>query len=112
MKASSMGGFYFQLKIYGGVMLNETKSRHAGKNIIQILFFALLPLIATFSQPSIEWLKSIGTNNIEAGGYSIQKTLDGGYILIGVQLTSYFKPFIAKLDSTGDTLWTKTYHMN
>ena len=79
-------------------------------NLIRILFIAYLPLMATFPQPSIEWIKLIGDSSYyEDGGYSLQKTSDGGYVILGNQS---LKPYVAKLNSNGDTIWTKKYNID
>jgi hypothetical protein len=78
------------------------------KTIVYILFFASLSIVTTFSQPSIEWIKSIGDSSYyEDGGYSLQKTSDGGYVILGNHEIT--KSYVAKLNSNGDTLWTKQY---
>jgi len=79
------------------------------KLFINTLLFSFLPLLVTFSQPAIEWMKSIGDSSYyEDGGYSLQKTSDGGYVILGNQLST---PYVAKLNSNGDTLWTKKYNI-
>ena len=37
---------------------------------------------------------------------SIQKTLDGGYVIIGRQIPN---PFLAKINGNGDILWTRSF---
>jgi predicted secreted protein len=57
------------------------------------------------------WSKTYGTlNNDEA--YSVQQTFDGGYILTGNTFPN--QPwdsdlYLIRTNSSGDTLWTKTY---
>ena len=81
------------------------------KRLLHILFFSVLPLLEIFSQPSIEWIKIIGdTSYYEDGGYSLQKTSDGGYVILGNHEIT--KPYVAKLNSNGDTIWTKKYNID
>lgn len=45
-------------------------------------------------------------------GYSVQQTLDGGYIIAGYAANEpyyYEDLYLIKTDSSGDTLWTRTY---
>jgi hypothetical protein len=51
------------------------------------------------------WTKSIGTDSMDRA-FEIEKTLDGGYILLG---SSEFwnNPLMARMDGNGDTLWVK-----
>lgn len=57
------------------------------------------------------WTKTIGNTDGE-GGYSVQETSDGGYIITG-WTKSYGSGlsdvYIIKTDADGDTIWTKTY---
>ncbi len=57
------------------------------------------------------WTKTYGGSDWDFG-YSIEPTTDGGYIIAGGTY-SFGKGnedmYIVKTDSTGDTLWTKTY---
>ena len=59
----------------------------------------------------IEWEDIFGgVNNDKC--YSVQETSDGGYILAGYTYsfgTGESDVYLIKLDSNGDTIWTKTY---
>jgi hypothetical protein len=61
------------------------------------------------------WIKTFGYSHCDGGQYanSIQQTTDGGYVVAGgisrhVSL-SIGKTFIFKLDSTGNTVWAKSF---
>ncbi len=66
-------------------------------------------VIKTDSLGDILWQKTYGGANYDCG-YSIQQTLDGGYIILAgtCPSTSYDIIFL-KVDSIGDTLWAKTW---
>jgi hypothetical protein len=53
------------------------------------------------------------TNTDNDAGYSVQQTTDGGYIICGYcgefNIDSTLKVYLIKLQSNGDTSWTKTY---
>jgi hypothetical protein len=74
--------------------------------------WGLLSII--FSSPShaqISFQQTYGGNS-DDGGWSVQETQDGGYIITGI--TESFgvggdDVYLIKTDSIGDTLWTKTY---
>lgn len=61
-------------------------------------------LVKTDSLGDTLWIKEYLGNC-----YSIQPTLDGGYILAGMEYMDYWDFLIIKTDSIGDTLWTKIY---
>ncbi len=68
-------------------------------------------LIKTDSIGDTLWTKTYGGVNIDYG-YSVQQTSDGGYIVVGYTTsfgTGAADVYLIKTDSTGDTLWTKTY---
>ncbi len=61
----------------------------------------------------IEWQKMIGADEDDEA-FSIQQTLDGGYILSGVQesninINGYY---VVKLDNSGEVVWEKGYTDN
>jgi len=58
-----------------------------------------------------EWFKAIGDTTWEMG-FSVQQTVDGGYILVGI--TNYkdydtSDVYLIKTDSLGNIIWTQTY---
>ena len=68
-------------------------------------------LIRTDINGDTLWTKTYGGTG-EDRGYSVQETVDGGYIICGY--TSLFGStdydvYLIKTDSSGNALWTKTY---
>ncbi len=61
---------------------------------------------------NIEWDKTFGKLEKGDGAYSVQQTVDEGYIVAGTT-SSYGKGYpsiwIIKLEPNGDSLWTKIY---
>ncbi len=57
------------------------------------------------------WTKTFGGISTNDVGYSVQQTIDGGYIVAGVYNYGSFNSdvYLIKTDTNGDTLWTKTY---
>lgn len=61
------------------------------------------------------WTRSYGGYHNEYGGYSVQLTTDGGYIIAGKTYSfgqgvpMYSNIYLVKTDANGHTLWTKVY---
>lgn len=90
------------------------KSFYMKKNYLLIL---LLTQIGFSQAPAIEWQKSFGGANGDAGS-SIRKTADGGYIVFGNSNSSdgdvtnnhgSVDTWLVKLSSTGAIQWQKTF---
>ncbi len=68
-------------------------------------------LIKLNSAGEIQWSNTYGASGYE-GGYFVQQTTDGGYIVIG-QTPAFggggFDLYLLKLNSVGDISWTKTF---
>ena len=80
------------------------------------IFTILFSPFNSFAQPNIEWQKSLGGTDIE-NAYSIQQTLDGGYIVAGVAKSTDGDVtgnlggndyWIVKLSNTGSIDWQKS----
>jgi len=87
--------------------------------MIKFVFSCLFFFSLIFSQPSIEWQKSLGGSD-DDWGYFIAQTNDSGYLVVGYSYsndgdvhghhsdTLWTDYWVVKLDSSGDTLWTKS----
>jgi hypothetical protein len=81
-----------------------------------VTFFTLIAFVLTFQflpaqAPDTLWTRTYGGSDIDLF-YSVQPTIDGGYINAGY--TESFgngtrQLWIVKTDQNGDTLWTKTH---
>ena len=71
----------------------------------------MLYLLKTDSLGDTLWTRKFGGGGKECGN-SVQQTMDGGYIALGYT-SSYgsgaFDFYLVKTNSSGDSLWTKTY---
>ena len=69
-----------------------------------------LLLIKTDNNGIIQWNRLIGVS-FDDGGFSVQQTTDGGYIITGWTMYSGngYDVYLIKTDSQGDSLWTKTF---
>jgi hypothetical protein len=82
------------------------------KGKVAMLLCIVFMITTLFAQaPDTLWTKTYGGAEYDRG-YSVQQTIDGGYIIAGV--TASFGAgegdvWLLKTDSLGDTLWTKIY---
>ena len=67
-------------------------------------------LVKTNASGDTVWTRTYGGTGNDAG-YSVQQTADGGYIVVGYTLSfsASRDVYLIKTDSSGDTLWTKSY---
>lgn len=87
----------------GFIIAGSTNSFGAG--------MADIYLLRTDSSGDTLWTKTFGGADADVG-YAVQKTTDGGYIVIGYTFSFGLGEqdvYLIKTDSLGDTLWTRTY---
>jgi hypothetical protein len=67
-------------------------------------------LIKTDASGDTLWTRTYGGTDGD-GGYSVQQTSDGGYIVAGITVSigAGGDVYLIKTDASGDTLWTRTY---
>lgn len=86
----------------GYILVGSTRTYGAG--------WSDLYLVKTDASGDTLWTRVYGGTNDDYG-YSVQQSLDGGYIVAGV--TSSFgggdRTWLIKTDASGDTLWTRIY---
>ncbi|MDD2889988.1 MAG: T9SS type A sorting domain-containing protein [bacterium] len=77
-----------------------------------VVLFSLNVKAATFSAPDTLWTRTYGEANIDIGN-SVQQTQDNGFIVAGYTAPTTSEDtgdvYLLKVNSTGDTVWTKTY---
>jgi hypothetical protein len=87
----------------GYIMVGDTESAGAGSFDIGV--------IKTDENGITEWSKTYG-GLYEDRGQSIQLTTDGGYIIAGTTASygiGWYDIWLIKIDSEGNTIWTKTF---
>jgi hypothetical protein len=87
----------------GSVLAGETSSFGAGKSDIY--------LIKTDVDGDTLWTRTYGGADWDKG-YSVDGTMDGGFVVVGYTNSSgagLSDIYLVRTDSIGDTLWTKTY---
>ncbi|MFH1319823.1 MAG: T9SS type A sorting domain-containing protein [Bacteroidota bacterium] len=89
------------------------------KKIIYLIGLTLLPMISNAQSNFINWEKSFGGSMNDGGAY-VEQTIDGGFIIGGYAYsddgdvnghhgyTSEADGWIVRLNSYGDTLWTRS----
>ena len=59
--------------------------------------------------PELEWIRLFDACNSYDAGYSVQQTLDGGYIITGKYGCNHVDVFLIKTDSSGIEDWRNTF---
>ena len=79
--------------------------------------YIILPIILTLfslifaGAPDTLWTRTYGGVDDDMG-YSVQQTSDGGFIIAGETYSfgaGHYDVYLIRTNSSGDTLWTKTY---
>jgi hypothetical protein len=93
--------YYVQQTTDGGYVVAGYTTPNAATN-------ASYWVLKLFRNGSIEWQKTYGAPNNFNIALSAQQTTDGGYIVAGINTTTY-SVWVIKLDPTGAVTWQKTY---
>ncbi|MHC4632587.1 MAG: hypothetical protein ACYS9C_15155, partial [Planctomycetota bacterium] len=72
-----------------------------------LLFILFLLEPAFAGAPPLKWQKTFGGSDKD-GGYSVQQTTDGGYIIVGSSI-SYDGVYLIKTEPNGNSEWEKTF---
>jgi len=87
----------------GFIVAGQTESFGAGESDLY--------LVKSNSSGDTLWTHAYGGSSSDYG-YSVQETSDGGYIVVGVTGSfgaGGYDVYFLKTDSSGDTLWSRTY---
>lgn len=115
IKTDSAGSILWE-RIYGGSYLDEAYSVQqtddggyivVGTGYNGANYYDVYLLKLDTSGDTI-WTKKIGGPGADVG-YSVQQTIDGGYIIVGYTFFFVAEVYLIKTNAVGDTQWTKVY---
>lgn len=119
LKTDSLGVYQWQ-KTFGGINIDQAYSIQETKDTGLIIAGFTnsfgqggydLYVIKTDRYGDTIWTRTYGGSNWDFG-YSIEQTADSGYVITGGTYSfgkGYEDMYLVRIDSVGDTLWTKTY---
>ena len=93
----------YDIMSYGAEVIQTSDGGYA-----VIGFHGNICLLKTYSNGSINWFKSYGGDR----GFSLKETLDGGYIMVGLDNGNPSTTCLLKTDENGTLLWNKKYNGN
>ena len=98
--SSDEGRYARQTADSGFIIVGSTNSFGNGANDIYI--------IRTNMNGDTLWTRAIG-DSLKNYAYSVQQTLDGGFIICGNTGNISYSTYLLKIDSVGNISWSKTY---
>ena len=111
MKINSLGDSLWSKSLEAGLR-SVTRSDYGGYILTGAIWNGAeevnVLLLKTDSLGNTEWEKTYDYQNDYDIGYSVQQTIDGGYIVCGSGEWDVNYGWIIRTDSVGDTLWTKS----
>ncbi|RPH94623.1 hypothetical protein EHM69_06790, partial [candidate division KSB1 bacterium] len=75
-------------------------------NVNTYPIYGTLFLMKTNNSGTVQWTKRYAK---DAAGCAISPTLDGGYLAVGYLNTNNYNAFVLKINSSGDSLWSRQY---
>ena len=111
MKINSLGDSLWSKSLEAGLR-SVTRSDYGGYILTGAIWNGAeevnVLLLKTDSLGNTEWERTYDYQNDYDIGYSVQQTIDGGYIVCGSGQWDVNYGWIIRTDSVGDTLWTKS----
>ena len=81
------------------------------KTTMAVVLLTVVTVMGMAQPPSVQWMRTYGLNGDDRP-YCVQQTTDGGYVVLGVSHSFniyQWDYYLLRIDSVGDTLWTRRY---